>query len=79
MLNSFVQIVGFLMTCLTRRNEFGADNFAKKMNRASDLRSALIKLGNDNLEFPVYDWLYSATNLSHPPLLERLKALGKID
>lgn len=73
------QIVGFLMTCLTRHNEFGADNFAKKMNRASDLRSALIKLGNDNLEFPVYDWLYSATNLSHPPLLERLKALGKID
>ncbi|XP_015792932.1 CAAX prenyl protease 1 homolog [Tetranychus urticae] len=73
------EIVGFLMTCLTRHHEFGADNFAKKMNRASDLRSALIKLGNDNLEFPVYDWLYSATNLSHPPLLERLKALGKID
>lgn len=67
------------MTCLTRHYEFSADNFGKKLNKASDLRSALVKLVNDNLEFPIYDWLYSAINNSHPPVLERLKALGKID
>ena len=67
------------MTCLTRHNEFAADNFSKKLNKASDLRNALIKLCTDNLEFPIYDWLYSAVNNSHPPLLERLQALGKID
>lgn len=67
------------MICLSRHFEFAADAFAKKLNRASDLRSALIKLNIDNLGFPVYDWLYSAFNLSHPPLLERIKALGKLD
>lgn len=73
------EILGFLMTCLTRYNEFAADNFSKKLNKASDLRSSLIKICADNLEFPVYDWLYSTINHSHPPLLERLQALGKID
>lgn len=66
------------MTCLSRRFEFGADAFAKSLNKAADLRSALIKLNKDNLGFPIYDWLYSCWYHSHPPLLERIKALGKI-
>ncbi|XP_054163696.1 CAAX prenyl protease 1 homolog [Oppia nitens] len=73
------EILSFLMTCLGRRFEFGADAFAKQMNRTADLRSALIKLNKDNLGFPIYDWLYSSWYHSHPPLLERIRALGKID
>lgn len=49
------------------------------MNKTTDLRSGLIKLNKDNLSFPVYDGLYSMFNHSHPPLLERLDALGKIE
>ncbi|KAH8021475.1 hypothetical protein HPB51_015871 [Rhipicephalus microplus] len=72
-------LVDFLMTVLSRRFEFQADAFARRMHHASFLRSALIKLNRDNLSFPVYDWLYSSWHHSHPPVLERVRALGKID
>ncbi|CAN7989280.1 unnamed protein product [Ixodes hexagonus] len=72
-------LLEFLMTALSRHFEFEADAFARKMHRASYLRSALIKLNRDNLSFPVHDWLYSAWHHSHPPVLERVKALGKVD
>ena len=65
------------MTWLTRRFEFQADRFAMNMHRAADLSSALVKLNKDNLGFPVADWLYSTWHYSHPPLLERLRALKK--
>ncbi|EDO47143.1 predicted protein [Nematostella vectensis] len=68
--------LGFLMTILTRRFEFQADAFAKQLGFAPHLRSALIKLHQDNLGFPIADKLYSAYHYSHPPLLERLRALG---
>ena len=45
------------------------------LGRAAQLRTALVKLNNDNLGFPVYDWLFSAWHHSHPPLLERMAAL----
>jgi len=32
-------------------------------------------MNNDNLGFPIYDWLYSAWHHSHPPILERLAVL----
>jgi STE24 endopeptidase len=71
--------MNFLMTLLSRRFEFQADAFAKKLGRSEFLRQALIKLNKDNLGFPVYDWVYSMWHHSHPPLLERLKALDKTD
>eukprot|EP00088_Acartia_fossae_P003118 TRINITY_DN11294_c0_g2_i1.p1 TRINITY_DN11294_c0_g2~~TRINITY_DN11294_c0_g2_i1.p1 ORF type:complete len:453 (+),score=109.63 TRINITY_DN11294_c0_g2_i1:44-1402(+) len=70
-------VVNFLMTVLSRKFEFQADRFAAELGLANDLGSALIKLNIDNLSFPIYDWLYSAWNHSHPPLLERLDALKK--
>ncbi|XP_077540975.1 CAAX prenyl protease 1 homolog isoform X1 [Haemaphysalis longicornis] len=72
-------LLDFFMTALSRRFEFQADAFARGMHRASWLRSALIKLNRDNLSFPVHDWLYSAWHHSHPSVLERIRALGKID
>ncbi|XP_071498680.1 CAAX prenyl protease 1 homolog [Diadema antillarum] len=73
------EVLSFLMTVLTRRFEFQADAFARSLHKASPLRMALIKLHKDNLGFPVADWLYSAVHYSHPPLLERIAALGKTD
>lgn len=70
-------VVGFLMSVLSRHFEFQADEFAANLGRSVPLKSALVKLNNDNLGFPIYDWLYSAWNHSHPPLLERIDALKK--
>jgi STE24 endopeptidase len=73
------QVLGFLMIIYTRYCEFQADFFAKSLRHATELKSALVKLNKDNLGFPVTDWLYSTFNYSHPPLLERLRALEKTD
>jgi len=72
-------VIGFLMSVLSRHFEFQADEFAANMGKAKDLKTALVKLNNDNLGFPIYDWLYSAWNHSHPPLLERIDALKKYE
>jgi len=69
------ELVGFLMTLLSRRFEFQADEFGKNLGYAVQLQSALAKLHKENLGFPVCDKLYSAYHYSHPPLLERLRAL----
>ena len=70
-------LIDFLLACNSRRFEFQADTFAVRLNKAEALRSALIKLNNDNLSFPIYDWLYSTFHHSHPPLLERLLAIDE--
>jgi len=72
-------VIGFLMSVLSRHFEFQADEFAANMGKAKDLKTALVKLNNDNLGFPIYDWLFSAWNHSHPPLLERMDALKKYE
>lgn len=69
------ELLSFSLTVLSRRFEFQADAFARSMGRSTELCSALIKLNKDNLGFPVADWLFSMWHYSHPPLLERLRAL----
>ncbi|KAI4804009.1 hypothetical protein KUCAC02_025654 [Chaenocephalus aceratus] len=44
----------------------------------NELLSFCLTLNKDNLGFPVADWLFSMCHYSHPPLLERLRALGSI-
>jgi STE24 endopeptidase len=73
------ELVRFLMTALCRQFEFQADAYAKKLQKAYYLKAALVKLHKDNLSFPISDWLYSTWHFSHPPLLERLRALDKSD
>jgi len=69
------ELLSFLMTCISRKFEFEADEFAVGLGKGKLLVSALLKLNNDNLGFPVADRLFSAWHYSHPPLLERLAAL----
>ena len=52
-----------------------ADAFAVSLGKAAQLKTSLVKLNNDNLGFPIYDWLFSAWHPSPPPLLERIAAL----
>lgn len=68
-------LMNFVLTMLSRKMEFQADDFAKSLGKATYLKGALIKLHKDNLSFPIYDWLYSTWHHSHPTLLQRLEKL----
>lgn len=64
---------------ISRRNEFAADAFA--LQHVDDRRSlgdALLKLRENSHVVPISHPWYSAIYHSHPPLLERLKAMGYI-
>lgn len=73
------ELIGFISTTMSRRFEYQSDAFAKKKGYAEKLKTALVKLNIDNLGFPVHDELYSKFNHSHPTLIQRLKALDKVD
>src|SRR6266404_4407050 len=86
-------VVGMALNAVSRRFEYQADRFACKLpeilhvDSASEkeamndmgtrLGRALISLHVENLSTVWVDWLYSAYHHSHPPLTERLKALGE--
>ncbi|KOC70223.1 CAAX prenyl protease 1 like protein [Habropoda laboriosa] len=74
-LNVFIKFINILL----RKFEFEADKFAKSLGHGQALKSSLIKLQTDNLNYPLYDKLYSRWHHSHPPLLERLEAIDKED
>lgn len=74
-------IVDFLLqpieNHLSRRNEFAADDFAKaQVGNAEELATALLKLREQSHAMPITHPIYSSVYHSHPPLLERLAALG---
>ncbi|KAJ3085354.1 CAAX prenyl protease 1 [Quaeritorhiza haematococci] len=72
-------VAGFAMNILSRFHEFQADHFAKSLGYAKVLKSALVKLHTKNLGNMNPDSLYSQWHYSHPPLVERLNAIGKTD
>jgi len=66
-----------LLNTISRRQEFAADRFALRHHGESrDLAEALLRLREKSasmpLSHPLYSWIYH----SHPPMLERLRALG---
>ncbi|CAH1764735.1 1230_t:CDS:2 [Entrophospora sp. SA101] len=71
--------ISFFMNILSRKHEFEADAYAKKLGYGAQLRSGLIKLQIENLSNLNNDSWYSAYHFSHPPLPERLSALEKIE
>lgn len=72
-------VLGIFMNQLSRKNEYQADGFAARNFSPRPLAEALIKLTRKNLSnltpHPRYVWF----NYSHPPLLQRLQHLKKID
>ncbi|KAL6777605.1 hypothetical protein ACKKBG_A14915 [Auxenochlorella protothecoides x Auxenochlorella symbiontica] len=69
------EALGCLNNYVTRRFEFQADAFGVAQGRAEDLKAALLVLDKENKSPPHTDPLYSAYHYSHPPLLERLRAI----
>ncbi|KFK30712.1 hypothetical protein AALP_AA6G017800 [Arabis alpina] len=72
-------LVSFGLNLVSRAFEFQADAFAVKLGYAKDLRPALVKLQEENLSAMNTDPLYSAYHYSHPPLVERLRAIDGLD
>lgn len=69
------EVLGCLNNWVTRRFEFQADAFGVAQGRGADLREALLVLDRENKSAPHTDRLYSAYHYSHPPLVERLRAI----
>jgi STE24 endopeptidase len=69
-----------LENALSRRHEFAADSFALRSGAtAGELGTALRKLSQRSRHLPVTHPLYSRVYHSHPPLLERLRAMGALE
>ncbi|KAI5148868.1 STE24 endopeptidase [Enteropsectra breve] len=68
-------LVNLVQNLFVRRNEKQADRYAVSLNYGDDLKSALIKINNENKITLLVDRLYSIINFSHPPLLERLELI----
>ncbi len=76
-------LVSFLLqpfeNALSRRHEFAADRFALRAGvQPAELGGALRKLRERSRLLPLAHPLYSRVYHSHPPLLERLRALGAL-
>ena len=67
---------GILMNYISRKNEFEADAYAKETFNGEDLSLALKKLSVDNLSNIYPHPLYVFFHYSHPPLIQRLRALN---
>ncbi len=65
-----------IMSIISRHNEYEADKFGSEMGGKENLVSALLKLVKENKSFPKSDPIYSKFYYTHPPIIERLKALG---
>lgn len=67
--------VSIFMNILSRKNEYEADAFATKTYSGTALQQALKKLSVDNLSNLFPHPAYVFIHYSHPPLLQRLKAM----
>ena len=79
----FMPVLGFIMMPLmgivSRHNEYAADKMGSELAGAAgeiELANALQKLVTENKSFPLSHPLYIFFHYTHPPVLERLKALG---
>ncbi len=72
--------MNILMQYFLRNNEYAADRFAVETTRDSgSFVNALKKLAVHNLSNLMPHPLYVVLNYSHPPVLERLSAIGKVE
>ena len=79
----FMPVLGFIMMpimgMVSRHNEYEADRMGSELGGASgaiELANALQKLVTENKSFPLSHPIYIFFHYTHPPVIERLKALG---
>ena len=70
-------IMGIAMSMLSRKNEYEADDFARKTYKSEHLITALKKLSSDNLSnLTPHPW-YVFIHYSYPTVLDRIKKLSQ--
>ena len=79
----FMPVLGFvampIMGMVSRHNEYEADKMGAELAGLGgeiELANALKKLIQENKSFPLSHPVYIFFNYTHPPVIERLKALG---
>lgn len=61
---------------ISRKNEYAADKYGSECESKEALVSALMKLADENKSFPRSHPFYIIFHHTHPPLVDRLVALG---
>jgi STE24 endopeptidase len=74
----FMFFISPAMAQLSRRQEFEADAYAIAQTDARDLKSALLKLYEDNASTLTPDPVYVKFHYSHPPASERLARMDAL-
>jgi len=69
------QVLRLLMTMLSRRFEYQADAFAVTQGRGEALKNGLLQIHKENKGDLNPDEWYSWYHFSHPPLVERIRAV----
>jgi len=74
------EILSMLMNVISRKNEFAADKFAFKATGDADtLINSFRKLASDNLSNLNPHPFYVFMNYSHPPIVDRIKAIRRLE
>jgi len=68
-------VLGIAANWISRRHEYQADDFARRMVGAEPMMSALVRLSRDNASTLTTDPLYALVNFSHPPVPLRVQRL----
>ena len=69
-------LLGIFFTYVSRRNEFAADQYSLQTAKMPEsMISSLKKLSKENLSNLTPHWLNVFLNYTHPPVLERIRAL----
>ena len=71
----YFYILSPIMNLISRHNEFNADKMGAELSEAKHLKSALIKLVQENKSFPKSSKIFSIMYHSHPSVLERIEEL----
>lgn len=72
------KIAGLVLNRYSRKNEFEADAYAASTYHGPSLKEALKKLSVNNLSNLTPHPLYVFFHYSHPPVLQRLKAIDEV-
>jgi STE24 endopeptidase len=80
LLNSMVgPLLAPISNWISRRNEFQADDYARRHVAAAPMISALVKLARDNASTLTPDALYALVHYSHPPIPIRIRHLHEAE
>ena len=68
-------VISIAANWISRRHEYQADDFARRIVGAGPMASALVRLSRDNASTLTPDPLYALVNFSHPPVPLRVERL----